>query len=325
MRERSTERRRPRVPPSLLVGIAPVVVFATIEVIRARPGDDYERVGLTIPSVVTALLVPEAIAAVALALVVTGLGWWRIGTIDLRRGAPGWAAVAPIVILLIEAGRLATVAWNGRPLAYFLLLGLATLLVGFFEETMARGVLLVGLRRRLPELWVWMVSSAVFGCLHLLNALAGQGLGTTIEQVVFAAAFGSVLYIARRLTRTLLVPMLLHAVWDFGVIGAGAAGTSVPLPVVGFLGLLTFGILVFGVVAAAFVALHTDRPRRLAQRWKHVPPRSAFEVPAAVSPHAADGPPPSGPVSEGPPPSGPASEGPPPSGPASDAEPVALG
>lgn len=299
VRDRSAQpRRRPRVPPSLLVGIAPVVVFATIEVLRARPSDDYEQVGLTVPSVLHALLVPEAIAAVALALVVTGIGWWRIATTDVRRGGPGWAAVAPALILLVEIARLVTVAWDGRPVAYFVLLGLATLLVGFFEETMARGVLLVGLRRRLPELWVWMVSSAVFGCLHLLNALAGQALGTTIEQVVFAAAFGSVLYVARRLTRTLVVPMLLHAVWDFGVISSGAAGSSVPLPALGFLGILTFGVLVFGVVAAAFVALHTDRPLRLVQRWRSVPPRSAFEVE------------PSAPETLGTPPRGPAPLGP---------------
>jgi membrane protease YdiL (CAAX protease family) len=275
-------RRRWPVPPSLLIGLAPVVAFAVVSAIRSRPSDDYAAVGTTVDSVVHRLILPESLAAVALALIVTGLGWWRIASVDPRRGAPTWTVLAPGLVLVAALARLPFVDWQARSPVYFGLLAVAVLLVGFFEELLTRGVLLAGLRARLPELWVWLLSSALFGLLHLLNILAGAAVGTTIVQVLFAAAFGSVLYIARRLSRTITVPMLMHALWDFGAIGVTATGLGGNLAAVGALGLVTIAALLFGVVAAVFVALHDDRPRRLAKRWRSVPTRAEFEA-ATVS------------------------------------------
>lgn len=283
-------RRRPRwpVPPSLLIGIAPIVVFVVLSVIRARPSDDYESVGTTTESVVRALLIPEAISAGAMAIIVTGLGWWGMVAFDRRRGAPMWAALAPSLVVVVCLARLPFVTWGDRPASYFLLLALGTLLVGVFEEMLARGMLLVGLRRRLPEIWVWALSCTIFGLLHLINILAGAGVGVTIVQVVFAASFGSTLYIARRMSRTLAVPVLIHGLWDFGAIGATATGLPEggALIGLGLIGLFSFAVLVFGIVAGVFVALRDDRPRRLAKRWATVPPLGALAV-AHVGPRPA--------------------------------------
>lgn len=276
-----SRRRRWPVPPSLLVGLAPLVVFAAVSAWRARPSDDYPTLGQTVDSVVRSLVVPEGIAAVALCLVVTGLGWWRIATVDPTRTRLRWTMVAPILIVVVCIVRLPLVDWSALPVRYFLLLAVGVLLVGVFEELMTRGVLLVGLRRRLPEFGVWIVSCALFGVLHLLNALAGAGLGVTLVQVVFAASFGSTLYVARRLTGNLLLPVLLHAFWDFGSIGLSAT-TDVQDPsklaVVGVIGLLSFAVLAFGVVAGGVIAWRDDRPRRLRRRWRTVPPMGAYAV-----------------------------------------------
>ncbi|MFZ7086673.1 lysostaphin resistance A-like protein [Curtobacterium sp. RRHDQ10] len=271
-------RRRWPVRPSVLLGLAPLVAFAVVSAIHSRPSDDYADVGTTIDSVVHRLILPETIAGAALAVFVTAVGWWRIVLLDRHRGAPAWAAIAPVVVVVAALARLPFVDWHARPLRYFLLLAVAVLLVGFFEELLTRGVLLVGLRARLPEFWVWLLSSALFGLLHLLNILAGAGVGPTILQVLFAASFGSVLYVARRVTRSIAVPMLMHALWDFGAIGVVATGIGGNIAAIGILGLLTIVALVFGVVAAVFVALHDDRPRRLAERWRTVPPREEFEA-----------------------------------------------
>jgi membrane protease YdiL (CAAX protease family) len=280
-----TRRRRWPVPPSILVGLAPIVAFAIVSAVRSRPSDDYAGVGTTIDSVVHRLILPELIAAGALALIVTGLGWWRIATLDRRRGAPAWAVLAPGLIVVAALGRLPFVHWDERPVRYFLLLGVAVLLVGVFEELLTRGVLLAGLRAKLPEFWVWLLSSALFGLLHLLNILAGAGVATTVAQVVFAASFGSALYVARRMTRSIVLPVLLHALWDFGAIGVSATGLGTSLTdfdgsvvALGVLGLATIAFLVFGVVTAVFVSRHDDRPRRLARRWRSVPTRAEFEA-----------------------------------------------
>lgn len=257
-----------------------MVAFAAVSAWRARPSDDYPTLGQTVDSVVRSLVVPEGLAVLALALVVTGLGWWRIATVDSVRGRPRWTWVAPALILLVCLLRLPFIGWTALPVRYFLLLALGVLFVGVFEELLARGVLLVGLRRRLPELWVWIVSCVLFGLLHLLNALAGAGIGPTLIQVLFAASFGSTLYLARRLSGNLLLPVLLHAFWDFGSIALSATTLRAEgnLVWIGLIGLLSFAVLVLGIVAGAFVAWNDDRGRRAERRWRTVPPLGAFAV-----------------------------------------------
>ena len=265
------------VPPSLLVGLAPLVVFVGISVWRARPDDDYPTLGLTVDSVIRSLVIPESIAAGVLALIVTGLGWWRIATVDPTRGRPRWAALAVLVIVVVSLGRLPLIDWGELSVRYVLLLALGVLLVGVFEELMTRGVLLVGLRRRLPEFWVWIASCVLFGLLHFVNALAGAALGTTVVQVVFAASFGSALYLARRMSGSLLLPVLIHALWDFGSIGLTASGSlTTQLPLIGLLGLVSFAALLFGIVAGGVVAWRDDAGRRLRRRWREVPSMRAF-------------------------------------------------
>ncbi|WP_439693681.1 CPBP family intramembrane glutamic endopeptidase [Curtobacterium sp. SP.BCo] len=274
-------RRRWPVPPSLLVGLAPLVVFAAVSAWRARPSDDYPTLGQTVDSVVRSLVVPEGIAALALCVVVTGLGWWRIATVDPTRAGLRWTWLAPALILAVCVLRLPLVDWSALPVRYFLLLAVGVLFVGVFEELMTRGVLLVGLRRRLPEFGVWILSCVLFGLLHLLNALAGATLGATLVQVVFAASFGSTLYVARRLTGNLVLPVLVHAFWDFGSIGLSATNDLQDpsrLVLVGTLGLFSFVVLAFGIVAGGVIAWRDDRPRRLRRRWRTVPPMAAVAV-----------------------------------------------
>ncbi|WP_186317627.1 CPBP family intramembrane glutamic endopeptidase [Curtobacterium sp. 9128] len=268
-----TNRRRWPVPPSLLIGLAPLVAFAGVSAWRSRPSDDYPTLGTTVDSVVRSLLVPEGIAALALAVLVTALGWWRIATVDTERGRPRWTWIAPALILVVCLVRLPLVDWGALPWHYFPLLAIGVLFVGVFEELLTRGVLLVGLRRRLPEFGVWIGSCVLFGLLHLLNVLAGAGVGPTLIQVVFAASFGSTLYLARRLTGNLLAPVLLHALWDFGSIAVSATSRQGfdDVVVVGTIGLFAFAVLALGVVAGGVVAWRDDRPRRLRRRWRDVP------------------------------------------------------
>jgi uncharacterized protein len=269
------------VPPSLLVGLAPMVAFAAVSAWRARPSDDYPTLGQTVDSVVRSLIVPEGIAVAALGVVVTAIGWWRIATVDPTRTTLRWTALAPALIAVVCLARLPLVEWDALPVRYFLLLTVGVLFVGVFEELMTRGVLLVGLRRRLPEFGVWIASCVLFGLLHFLNVLAGAGVGVTAVQVVFAASFGSTLFLARRLTGNLLAPVLLHAFWDFGSIAVSATvqpqdlGRMVP---VGIIGLFAFAVLALGVVAGGVVAWRDDRPRRLGRRWRAVPPMAALAV-----------------------------------------------
>ena len=94
-------------------------------------------------------------------------------------------------------------------------------LVGFCEELVYRGLLVVSFRSTLAEPMVWLWSSVAFGLLHSINVLLGQALGATLVQVIVTAIIGSAFYISRRATGLLVVPMVLHLVWDYSAFTQG--------------------------------------------------------------------------------------------------------
>ena len=95
-------------------------------------------------------------------------------------------------------------------------LALGTAMVGFSEEIAYRGLAVVGFRGGYGEVKVWLFSSILFGLLHGVNVILGQGAALTVRQVVFAFVIGSVLYAIRRISGTIIVPMVIHALWDSG-------------------------------------------------------------------------------------------------------------
>lgn len=100
------------------------------------------------------------------------------------------------------------------------------LIVGFSEELVFRGAVLVGARTAMSERWVALFTSGLFGVFHLVSLLSGQGLGDTIVQCVGAAAFGLVMYVARRISGMLVLPMLLHAGDDFTSLAVTESGVA---------------------------------------------------------------------------------------------------
>lgn len=97
---------------------------------------------------------------------------------------------------------------------------LGAAVVGLFEETMTRGglfIALVGLFKatKRPILNAALLSSLLFGLLHLTN-VSVQSVPDTIAQVIYATAFGfamSMLYVK---TGSLLLPVVVHAIVDWG-------------------------------------------------------------------------------------------------------------
>lgn len=146
----------------------------------------------------------------------------------------------------------------GRTAGYLLALGLATLLVGFGEEMLARGTGLVGLRGGLGEPAAWFCSCLLFGLIHALNAFFGQDLGPTVQQIGFAFLAGSVLYVTRRVAGTLVVCMLLHAWIDFTTLAFSEAAVDAESPWVA-LGLLQWGAFVLALVGVALLLRRSGR------------------------------------------------------------------
>ncbi len=205
-----------RVTPTALIGfgiaIGYMLFFLAMEKIMGVP---YTELGKTTDSVVRGIVIPLAVGAVVLAGITTMLGWWRPVLREKRVGVR-WMWAIPLllfaaVLIGIDYSQLG--ALGG---AYLIWLAIGTMLVGFCEEITYRGLSLVAFRGSYREVWVWLLSSLFFGALHGMNLFLGQGLGETLRQIGMAFVLGSVFYATRRVTGSLVVLMVIHALWDFG-------------------------------------------------------------------------------------------------------------
>lgn len=184
---------------------------------------------------VAALAVSTA-AEVALAVaLVTWLRWWPPVLHEGLR-VRTWLWMLPVVMLaaplvLTDYAQLAVSGWG-------LTLGLAIgcLLIGAGEELLFRGVVLTFTRTRYREWIAALVTTILFAAFHVPGGvLVALGAGLT----------GGLLYMVRRVSGGIALPIFAHAVWDFavysGYLGPDPASTSTPSQV---LFMLSLGLVV---------------------------------------------------------------------------------
>jgi hypothetical protein len=210
-------RVKPRPSVAWIIGIGYAVLFLVLELIM---GVGYDVIGATTGNIIKGIVVPVAVGALVLAVVTTALGWWRPVLWELPESSPPrpprWLLAVPILVFIgvllgIDYGNLGNMGG-----AMILWLAIGTAMVGFSEEIAYRGLAVVGFRGGYSEVKVWLFSAILFGLLHGVNVVLGQGAGPTIQQVIFAFVLGSVFYAIRRITGTIIIPMVIHAIWDFG-------------------------------------------------------------------------------------------------------------
>jgi membrane protease YdiL (CAAX protease family) len=241
---------RPKVRPRIWIGLViwltyVVVVFA----IQIASGVPYDEWGESADN----LFLGAGISTVLLAVTTSLLGWWRPALFDRARSRHLWPIFIPILAAVAGVMNLAGTDWTAYSGAFFAA-SLALLLVGFTEEIVNRGLLLVGLRSRLAEGWVWFITSALFALMHFINVLLGAPVAGTMTQVFTAFLGGTIFYILRRTTGSLIWPMLLHGFWDFSVFAAGVGqpGDIVSIATVLYLatGILSLLCVVFVIRGA---------------------------------------------------------------------------
>lgn len=209
-----------RIKPSPLVAIAAIVGYLVVVFgVWVAVGMEYDDIGDTIESVQKGVVLAIGLGAVYLVAVTSVLGWWKPAIHEPRRVGRGWMWVVPGLLVVGFGLNLFATEWGeiDDVGVYAFWLAVGTLFVGFSEELLTRGLAIVGGRGAMHEKWVWAFSGAIFGLIHVPNALFGQSIGSTLQQVVFAFAVGLTYYVTRRVSGTLIVTMVLHALWDFSL------------------------------------------------------------------------------------------------------------
>ncbi|AZG44077.1 CPBP family intramembrane glutamic endopeptidase [Gordonia insulae] len=189
------------------------------------------------------MTVPVAVSVVLVYAVVAWLGWWRPVWVD-DRPVQRWLIVVPILMIvsILAVTDYAGLADHG--LAFTLMLLLTCLLVGLGEETMFRGIGVTCMRTNgFSEAKVALWSTVIFGVAHATNLLS-EGV-SAFAQVFATIIAGYFFYIIRRRTSGLLVPVLVHALWDFSLISGLTSGALRPISGIA---MLTMAVLAITLV-----------------------------------------------------------------------------
>ncbi len=94
-------------------------------------------------------------------------------------------------------------------------------MVALFEETCFRGVVFLGfLSKRRYTVWgrflAIILSSVVFGVVHLVNLFAGGSLDGVIRQIGYSFLIGAMCSVVLIKTSNIWLCVILHAVYNFG-------------------------------------------------------------------------------------------------------------
>ncbi len=182
----------------------------------------------TTESLVRNALIPIGASIVFVAALVTWLGWWG-EVLRYRVPVRRWVRWVPISMLLaslvaLNYGHLAD--QSAALVGCLLLLGL---FVGVGEELMFRGVgVHVFKRAGFSEGEVALWSSVIFGLAHVSNAI-GQGAQAIIQALVVCTS-GYFLYLCLRVGGVILLPMLVHGLWDTSLFSSMIGAEPVVYP-----------------------------------------------------------------------------------------------
>ncbi|MFT2817544.1 CPBP family intramembrane glutamic endopeptidase [Leifsonia sp. A12D58] len=237
----------------LLLGLLSTAVFG-------KRGDGLPTAESSALDIFLGTGMPIVLASIVLLAFGWSIGWLKelFGPQPIR--GRRWMWIAIVVVLGINISAALSVDYEKAGAAVVASWLLTGLFVGFAEETLTRGFV-VNLMRKAGhrEIAVALVSSALFAAMHAGNFFtSAQGLSTTAFQVVYTFFFGICMYLALRLTGSLIWPILLHASTDPMVFLYTTYPTNAPFAVIARLDIF----IVIGAGIVLLIALIISERRR---------------------------------------------------------------
>jgi len=197
--------------------------------------------------VLVLIAVPVLIGGIILIGFGATLRWLRsVFTRQTVRGS-GWMWIAMAVVLLFNVLRFASIDYAAAGFDWVAAWLLAGLFIGFSEELLTRGYVVRIMRSAgHSEIAVGLVSAALFALLHGFNFFTGQPILPTLLQMLYTFFFGFCMYLALRVSGTIIAPILLHASTDPSIFMQGtypAAGSVSSIAQLGNVVLILVGVL----------------------------------------------------------------------------------
>ena len=151
---------------------------------------------------------------------------------------------------------------------YWVWFALECLAIGLFEELAFRGVIFLMFAEkrhttRKGLFWSLILTSAVFGAVHLVNVLMGAGIGGVILQIGYSFLIGAMCSVVLLKTRNIWLCVLLHAIYDFSgtLVPTLGAGTWWDTPTVIFTAVLAVATAAY--LVWQFFVLDLNRVREI--------------------------------------------------------------
>ncbi len=163
------------------------------------------------------------LSIIAIFTVVKFSSWKEIGFGKMRLRHLFWLVPGVSIALLLLSyvyGAISINGINSSQLTLLIFVGITTLLVGFSEEVMFRGIVLRGALTKKGIYVSILISAIAFSLLHSVNILGGETTGEVIGQMVLTFIWGLFIAPVALKLRSLIPIIIFHFLWDFSLIAA---------------------------------------------------------------------------------------------------------
>lgn len=202
-------------PPSIRGGVVLYLGYLAIFFATwAMNGVDYNRIGENARTLKLWYACPTLFGCAFLVVGLHVLGWWRVALFDKTRSGPAWIWILPMTMAATILNNFLSIPLGKLSHELLLWSVLGAVGVGFGEEMITRGSMIVGLRSRFSEVQVWLFSTLLFSALHVPNVFFGLPVYAVPIQLAFTFVIGTGFYVIRCISGTLMLPMILHGLWD---------------------------------------------------------------------------------------------------------------
>lgn len=181
----------------------------------------------------------KVIISILAVTLITMLSWSEKIGFTLQLNWREWLSYLPLLILPALSALVSDFqVTSPAQITFFVLFAFA---IGFAEEIIVRGIFL---RILLPKgrAYAVLMSSVIFGFMHLGNLLVGADLGSTLTQVVYATLIGIAFAGVLSYGRSILPLIVIHALVDFFPMLSGPATENSQLDIISALILIAVQI-----------------------------------------------------------------------------------